>query len=620
MGVIGLMERFLKCLTFVIISILIFNFSIVYATEEITEENETADVQVSEEIRREENTTESSNETNTTDVILDAPEGNSTAYVEDTNSTTNVDDTNSTQTETNTTEVGSEVNGTMELPVQKVTVKIKKVDPNGEYLEGAVLQLFDSEGKPIGESWTSGKSDHVVMLPDGKYVLRELQAPEGYDIAPDKEFTVKVVAEIGYNAHTYNPNIPCETATTYTVEFEGKIHEVYCINQFLTEPGDGADYDGSILTPDTVRNYTQQVILADPYSNPGGEGAVYGHGHLTDGPIDVSDQSLDDGELYNKLLDIVYRRTLAREQSRFADEEALPEEAISFLTEMALKMYTNAEVTQIQRWESLQPGDEATYVQEGRFYWYLMHMYRDYVYDPASPYGYRVEIGHGDSLGNFARHWAGKADLHETQNLSVDHPIYADFYYYLLGDENSTSMVHPEDMYIYIYQAKNTDEDDERYQNLIGITGYLEDFYQEQEVVMQNEYSTEVRNMSVVKIWEDKGYEEKRPQSVTVSLYADDELVETVTLDEGNEWSYEWGEMPVYENGVKISYTLVEEKVNGYKSTIEEDEEIGFVVINEFQTPPGNPRTADDIVFYIALLLISALGIIKYSYSVIKDN
>ena len=84
MGVIGLMERFLKCLAFVIISILIFNFSIVYA-EETTEENETADVQVSDEIRREENTTGTSNETNTTDVILDAPEGNSTAYVEDTN-------------------------------------------------------------------------------------------------------------------------------------------------------------------------------------------------------------------------------------------------------------------------------------------------------------------------------------------------------------------------------------------------------------------------------------------------------------------------------------------------------------------------------------------------------
>ena len=148
MGVIGLMERFLKCLAFVIISILIFNFSIVYA-EETTEENETADVQVSDEIRREENTTGTSNETNTTDVILDAPEGNSTAYVEDTNSTTNVGETNSTTTETNTTEVGSEGNSTMELPVQKVTVKIKKVDPNGEYLEGAVLQLFDSEGNPI---------------------------------------------------------------------------------------------------------------------------------------------------------------------------------------------------------------------------------------------------------------------------------------------------------------------------------------------------------------------------------------------------------------------------------------------------------------------------------------
>ena len=106
---------------------------------------------------------------------------------------------------------------------------------------------------------------------------------------------------------------------------------------------------------------------------------------------------------YNILLDIVYRRTQARKQDRFKDTDALPDEAISFLTEMALKTYTNAGVTQIQRWDHLLDGDEALYVKENNYYWYLMHMYRDYKYDPDSPNGFRTVVGQGDAFGNFGR-------------------------------------------------------------------------------------------------------------------------------------------------------------------------------------------------------------------------
>ncbi len=517
----------------------------------------------------------------------------------------------------------SEETTTSEIQLQKVKVIISKVDEEGNPLSGAKLQIIDSNNNVVDE-WTSDGEKHSIMLPDGKYILHETEAPEGYDLAEDKEFTVTVVVEVGYKANTEYPNIPCEAATIYYVEVEGKRHEVYCINQFLTEPGPDADYNGKILTADDIRNYTQQTVLEDPYANPGGEGAVSGHGHLTENPIDVSDQTLSDQELYDTVLNIIYRRTLARKQDRFADEEALPDEAISFLTEMALKTYTNAGVTQIQRWDKLQSGEEAVYVQEGKYYWYLMHMYKDYVYDPDSPNGFRTEIGHGDALGNFARHWTINKPLHETRNLSVDHPIYADYFYFLMGDDVSRSLIHPEDMHIYIYQAANVLDDDEGFQNLLGITGYLEDFEpQEQEVEMVNNYSTKKRNISVTKVWNDKeNYDGKRADNVTVNLYADGSIIDSVELNEANNWQHTWTDLDIYQKGEEIKYTVDENKIEEYVTVIEGDMDNGFTIINSIPEtePHNNPYTEDNVYAYMLMLLIGLIGLGRYTYSYAKNN
>ena len=86
-------------------------------------------------------------------------------------------------------------------------------------------------------------------------------------IAEKKTFTVEIIVDASYQANTLEPNIPCEASTVYYVKIKGVIHEVYCINQYLTEPGPDAEYNGKILTPEDVRNYTKQVTLKDPYKN-----------------------------------------------------------------------------------------------------------------------------------------------------------------------------------------------------------------------------------------------------------------------------------------------------------------------------------------------------------------
>ena len=69
---------------------------------------------------------------------------------------------------------------------------ISKTDAvTSEELPGARLQVLNSEGD-IVEQWVSGSEPHLIKaLPDGKYTLREITAPYGYDIAEDAEFEVK---------------------------------------------------------------------------------------------------------------------------------------------------------------------------------------------------------------------------------------------------------------------------------------------------------------------------------------------------------------------------------------------------------------------------------------------
>lgn len=71
-----------------------------------------------------------------------------------------------------------------------VTVEISKRDVHGNELEGAEMELLNSDGEVV-EKWTSDGTNHVISgLSAGKYVLKETAAPDGYVIATDIEFEV----------------------------------------------------------------------------------------------------------------------------------------------------------------------------------------------------------------------------------------------------------------------------------------------------------------------------------------------------------------------------------------------------------------------------------------------
>ena len=78
----------------------------------------------------------------------------------------------------------------------------------------------------------------------------------------------------------------------------------------------------------------------------------------------------------------------------------------------------------------------------------------------------------------------------------------------------------------------------------------------------------ETVNITVKKIWNDKNDKDgKRPGKITVHLLANGVVVKTVTI-RGSEWTYTFTNLPKYDNGSLIKYSVNEESVEGYNSSI----------------------------------------------------
>lgn len=533
------------------------------------------------------------------------------------------DELEQTSTLTNSEEETEGLNDDVEIPSgiiydqHKVVVIITKVDENKKPLAGAILRILDSEENIVDE-WTSGETPHEVLLSDGNYILREIQAPKGYDIAEDQEFVVE--AEIAsIDAGVDFSETPCEHydgTPLYYVEIEGKKHEVYCINQDWETPDEDSLYEGEILNSTDIKNYTQQTVYVDAHQN-------------TD-KIDVSDQSLNSEELYNKILDIIYHRHKA-----VSDFKDLTEAEIRYVTESALKNYTNAGLTRVQR-EGIKNAPENYdsfdyYITaDGKYVWYLYPWYRSFVYDPTQPLGkdiYRTDIGNGDAFGNLARHWSsGDHNAKNSEEVRVQIARYYELYQYLVSDNDH----HPSDMHLYIYSTNNQssdiskfDFDEGAYQNLLGITGYYEDIEQQkQEVEMVNKYSTETTKIDVEKVWEDWNDADKvRPTEIVVSLKADGVVVRRATLSAKDGWNFTFEKLPVFDKSHKIIYTVSEETIeltnlkDLYDVVITGSAEEGFVITNYYSPKGGdNPPTGDKIYLSISILITSLIGVISCIY------
>ena len=85
-----------------------------------------------------------------------------------------------------------------------------------------------------------------------------------------------------------------------------------------------------------------------------------------------------------------------------------------------------------------------------------------------------------------------------------------------------------------------------------------------------NIYTPASTGVRVVKVWDDmNNLDGTRPESLRVTLLANGNPLETVTLNAGNGWAAALENLPQYENGQEILYTWTEEAVAGYEAAAE---------------------------------------------------
>ena len=138
---------------------------------------------------------------------------------------------------------------------------------------------------------------------------------------------------------------------------------------------------------------------------------------------------------------------------------------------------------------------------------------------------------------------------------------------------------------------------------------------------LTNSYTPELTSVTVTKNWQDTNDKDGiRPDSITVRLLAngkDTGLVMKLTAE--YKWVGMFAELPAYENGKKIEYTVTEDTVKDYNTVITGSAEKGFEITNSHTSVP---KTGDDnnITLYASVAGVSVVALLAMAVTLKKKK
>ena len=108
------------------------------------------------------------------------------------------------------------------------------------------------------------------------------------------------------------------------------------------------------------------------------------------------------------------------------------------------------------------------------------------------------------------------------------------------------------------------------------------DATEENSYTITNTHTPEVTSVNVNKVWNDNNNQDGiRPTEIEVELLKNNqETGNTVILNADNNWKGTFDNLPVHENGEKITYTVKEITVSGYAVNITQNGENNFTITN----------------------------------------
>src|SRR5699024_6934471 len=117
-------------------------------------------------------------------------------------------------------------------------------------------------------------------------------------------------------------------------------------------------------------------------------------------------------------------------------------------------------------------------------------------------------------------------------------------------------------------------------------------------ITVTNTHTPEVTEVAVSKVWNDADDQDGvRPDSVTVNLLNGSEIETSVVLNDANNWQHTFYDLPKFANGEEIRYSVTENTVAEYSTTIETtetDKGLDSVVTNTY-TPEKTSATVTKV-------------------------
>lgn len=146
----------------------------------------------------------------------------------------------------------------------------------------------------------------------------------------------------------------------------------------------------------------------------------------------------------------------------------------------------------------------------------------------------------------------------------------------ILSDENNWQYIW-EGLDVYSYWSVAEGDVPDGYQVSIDVSGNLTTLTN-----TRREYPENPEQLTVVKVWEDTGREDSRPECITVELLRGEEVYDAAVLNEENGWTYTWTDLPAYGN-----WSVREASVpDGYESQITVDGEVVVITNTRVEDIP----------------------------------
>ena len=519
-------------------------------------------------------------------------------------------------------------------PTIEKPVYVDIYDELGAPVSGATVQVLDGSGQVV-ESWTSGSSAHTVFLPAGEYTLKLADVPEGYLIDQD-EATISVTLEeaelrtdfVGECSTDHShPNV-CSNPNhigleTYTVhDSEGTV-TAYRFNQNYDNPDSASRYRRLVGTPELLYELAQNKngsvgpqelydhVLAIIYHS-GEIQAKYGLDNvMTRYLANMAIKNFTDPTCFNTF-DDEGNSMLARDENgkpiRDADghyvflpggtvlgsivnhargdnggQDVLPQEYRDAYHELiSFTSHPSDYYLYIYYPDNFQPGNTNTY----------QCLLSVFTVDPIRTSlsvrtATRIEITKvwddaEDQDGLRPTEAEFTAGLHLFADGAEVTELYADALTVTDNQDGTFTAVYTD------LPKLNASKEEITYTiREDAFRGYTADKPEAASgETITNTHPPEKTRIEISKTWDDDNDRDGiRPKSITVHLLADGSEVQTATVipDNAGNWAFAFEDLPKFDKGREIQYSITEEPVDKYTSEVE-----GFTIVNTH--PPEKTR------------------------------